>query len=101
MKKTLPCPKCNAEFTATQILEASTIAWPELCWIYFKCSSCSQFTHILVKPGRMSTVNYIGAPGPSWEINTSMEISDFTTRMDPGYAHVWLEGKHYEFEARK
>ncbi|MDA8428000.1 MAG: hypothetical protein M0T70_01965 [Geobacteraceae bacterium] len=101
MKTTLPCPKCSEEFTPREILEASTISWPELCWIYFKCPACEKFTHIKIINGKMSTVNFIGAPGPDWEINTSIELKDFKIRMDPGFAHAWLDGKHYEYEARK
>ena len=101
MRTTLPCPKCSKEFTAGEILEASTISWPELCWIYFKCTVCGEFTHIRITNGRMDTVNFLGAPGPDWEINSSMEIKDFRIRMDPGFAHAWLDGKHYEYEARK
>jgi len=101
MRTTLPCPKCSKEFTPREILEASTISWPELCWIYFKCPACEKFTHIQIINGRMSTVNFLGAPGPDWEINTSIEIMDFKIRMDHEFAHAWLDGKHYEYEAKK
>ncbi len=101
MKTTLPCPKCSKEFTPTEILEASTLSWPELCWIYFKCPKCGKFTHIQIINGRMSTVNFLGAPGPDWEIISTIEVKHFTIRRDPGFMHAWLDGKHYEFEERK
>jgi hypothetical protein len=101
MRSKLPCPKCGEEFEPLEILENSTISWPDLAWIYFRCTKCEEFTHILIEDGRIATVDFLGAPGPDWKVNTPMLVKDFTTRMDPGYAHVWLDGKHYEFEARK
>jgi hypothetical protein len=101
MRTTLPCPKCKKEFTARDILEASTVSWPGLNWIYFECENCGEFTHILINDSRMATVNFLGAPGPNWEINTSIHLNDFKVRMDPSFAHAWLGGNHYEFEAKK
>jgi hypothetical protein len=49
----------------------------------------------------MATVDFIGAPGPDWKINTQMHVAELQTRRDPGFLHVWLNGKHYEFPARK
>lgn len=100
MKNTLPCPKCLAEHTAGGILEQSSISWPELSWIYFRCPHCAACTHILIKEGRMSTVNFLGAPGPDWEINTTMLVDGLVVRMDPGFAHAWLSGQHFEYAAK-
>ena len=101
MTKQLQCPKCNSEFSTKKIIECSSIAWPELNWIYFTCPNCEKNTHILVEDGRICTVDFLGAPGPDWEINTEIIEEGITTRMDPGFAHVWFEGVHYEFEAKK
>ena len=97
----LPCPGCDSAYSPKALLEGSAISWPELNWINFSCPSCGESTHILIEDGRMATVDLLGAPGPDWEINVSIEVCDLTTRMDPGFAHVWLNGKHYEFEAKK
>ncbi len=101
MRTHLPCPKCGSEFTPKEILECCSISWPELNWIYFTCPSCQEKTHILVEDGRIATVDFLGAPGPDWKVNTPMLEKNLLTRMDPKFAHVWLENKHYEFEAKE
>jgi predicted RNA-binding Zn-ribbon protein involved in translation (DUF1610 family) len=101
MRTHLPCPDCGKEFEPKEILENSTISWPGLNWIYFRCPRCEKNTHILVEDGRICTVDFIGAPGPDWKVNTPMLDKRITTRMDPSYAHVWLDGVHYEFEAKQ
>ena len=55
----------------------------------------------MVEDGRIATVDFIGAPGPDWKVNIPMIEKGITTRMDPSYAHVWLDGTHYEFEAKQ
>ncbi|MBN1343790.1 MAG: hypothetical protein JXQ73_13995 [Phycisphaerae bacterium] len=101
MKASLPCPACGREFSAQAILDASDVSWPDLCWIHFTCPSCGTKTHIQVQDGQMATVDFLGAPGPEWEINTVMHVPDLTVRMDPGLAHVWLNGVHHEFKAQQ
>jgi len=101
MKETLPCPGCDSKFRVSEILEHSTISWPDLNWIYFQCPNCEKHTHIQVKKEKMATVNFIGAPGPDWELIKSINVPSLEARMDPGFAHVWLEEKHYEFKARE
>lgn len=101
MRKALPCPNCNCEFSPKELLEESSIAWPELQWIYFKCPNCGKQTHILVEDNRIATVDFLGAPGPDWKINTPMLYKDLKVRIDPSFIHVWLDGIHYEFEEQK
>ena len=99
MRTKLPCPNCDKEFSASEILEASTIAWPELNGIYFHCPSCLEYTHILIEEHKMATVHFLGAPGPNWEINTPMVVEGLSVRIDPSFVHIWFNGKHYEYKA--
>ena len=97
----LQCPNCKTEFTPNEILEESTISWPDLNWIYFKCSNCMKTRHIFIDDGFMATVEFLGAPGPNWKIIEKLKVENLSTRMDPSYVHAWLDGKHYEFEKKK
>jgi len=101
MNEVLPCPECGETYDAMQLLEFCTISWPELNWLYFHCPNCKKYTHILVEQKRMSSVKFLGAPGPSWEIIKSICVPNLEIRMDPKFAHVWLNGKHYEFTAKE
>ena len=101
MKKLLPCPKCRTEHDVSSILEHSDFSWPELGWIYFKCPHCSEHTHIYLDNNIMATVNYLGAPGPNWNINKSIDVPNLVVRIDPKFLHVWNNEKHYEFAAKE
>ena len=64
------------------------LSWPELNWAYFKCSTCEQSTHILLKKDKVATVNFIGAPGPDWEINESVSVPNLEVRVDPNGTYL-------------
>ena len=100
MSQNLSCPKCSARYSIEEILSGCGVSWPELNWAYFKCSTCKQSTHILLKKDKVATVNFIGAPGPDWKINESVSVPNLEVRVDPGFLHVWYKSQHYEYQAK-
>lgn len=95
------CPKCDAGFTAETALDAASVAWPDLHWVWFQCPACSEHTHLEVRDGRIATINFIGAPGPDWKRIRVSSVDDLTVRADPVLLHCWLGESHLEFKARE
>ncbi len=96
----LKCPHCSFGVSPENILAEATISWPELSWIYFCCHDCKKNYHVQVENGKMHSITFIGAPGPDYEINNTIVVENFTTRIDLGFVHCWLNKKHYEYPAR-
>ena len=100
MKNELECIHCNESLVVEDILDRCSESHPNLSWIYFTCNSCEKTSHIQVKNAAISTIDFIGAPGPDYKIRTTLNLPDFKVRIDPGYIHVWNKGQHYEYKAR-
>lgn len=95
------CIECNQEIKIEEALLNSPFSWPEMATIWHKCSKCGVGNHIRFTNGGYGQIRILGAPGPNWQQVNNFVGSSITLRQDPGFLHIWLNGKHYEIEARQ
>jgi hypothetical protein len=97
----ITCKKCNSEINIVDALENSPFSWPQLQAIWHVCRKCEAGNHVRFIPGAIQLIEIVGAPGPDWKILQTQPEPSVSLRIDPGFLHVWLDGKHYEVETRK
>lgn len=95
------CTECNSEFSAQEILENSKTCWPNQGWIYFKCPTCKQYSHVQLKNGHLAIGKLDGAPGPCFCPSGEMEVPDLKVGKKFGGLSCEHGGKTYQFRGRR
>ena len=94
------CFACNQEITIEEALLNSPFSWPEMETIWYECSKCRGGNHIRFTNDGYGQIKMLGAPGPNWEQVSNFSEPSIKFRADPGFLHIWFNGKHYEIGAR-
>ncbi len=94
------CLHCNKNTELFEALTTSPFSWPDMSVIWYACGHCDHGNHIRIANGGYQQIKIIGAPGPTWKTIKSYKEASLKTRQDVNYLHVWLNGNHFEIQAK-
>lgn len=97
----LNCPNCKRYLTINQILESSSVSWPNNNWIYVRCPLCNKHSHAEINTGVVSIGLLEGAPGPCLIIHSKRYIDNFSVNKTLKYIECTYEEKKYVFKAKE
>ena len=96
----ITCKNCKTHINIVDALEDSPFSWPELQAVWHVCDKCETGNHLRFIAGEIQLIEMVGAPGPDWDILQRQTEPSTSIRVDPGYLHIWLNGKHFEVAIR-
>lgn len=68
--------------------------------VWYVCSNCGKGNHIRFDNGLAQVVVLQGAPGYEYDPISSTNEQSLQIRVDSGFLHIWLHGKHFEIKER-
>lgn len=95
------CVHCKIYLTATEILENSTVSWPNQRWIHLKCPACRKYMHVEVSEDCLKLGDIDGAPGPCFMEASSLAVPGLKMQSNTSGITCTLEQIKYFFRAKK
>ena len=95
----LACPHCAQAITPLQALQRGIYSWPEMGAWWSLCPSCPKGGHYRAEDNFIAQYKWYSEN--DWPDVTSEEVPGLRLRADPSFLHLWLDGHHYEFPARR
>ncbi|WP_248361386.1 hypothetical protein [Anaeromyxobacter oryzae] len=92
----IPCPSCSVPLVTPDVLDAGTVAIPDLSVLQFRCPHCRAGAWARLGDGHVALGPVGGEPG---DFDAACEPA-LSVRPDAGWLDCWYAGQYRRFPAR-
>jgi hypothetical protein len=92
----LVCPGCGAPLATSDVLDAGSVAIPELSVLQFRCPRCAAMAWARLGDGAIA----LGAAGGDPDRFAAAREAGLSVRLDGGWLDCWFASRYRRYPAR-